>query len=42
MPKIKEMLINIEVFQYATSLDLNMVYYHIRIKKSMHYYFTLA
>ena len=29
MPKIREMLLNLEVFQYAMSLDLNMVYYCI-------------
>ena len=29
MPKIREMLLNLEGFQYATSLDLNMGYYHI-------------
>ena len=28
-PKIREMLINLEGFQYATLLDLNMGYYHI-------------
>ena len=31
MPKIHEMLLNLEGFQYATSLDLNMGYYLIRI-----------
>ena len=31
MPKIREMLLNLEVFQYATSLDLNMGYYYISI-----------
>ena len=29
MKKINEMLLKLEVFQYATSLDLNMGYYHI-------------
>ena len=33
MPKIREMLLNLEVFQYATSLDLNMGYYLMRIRK---------
>ena len=33
MPNICEMLLNLEGFQYATSLDLNMGYYHIRISK---------
>ena len=31
MPKIREMLLNLEGFQYATSLDLNLFYYHIRL-----------
>ena len=31
MPKINEMLLKLEGFQYATSLDLNMGYYHIQI-----------
>ena len=31
MPKINEMLLKLEGFQYATSLDLNMGYYHIRM-----------
>ena len=29
MPKINEMLLKLEGFQYATSLDLNMGYYNI-------------
>ena len=33
MTKIREMLINLEGFKYATSLDLNMGYYHIRLRK---------
>ena len=33
MPKMREMLLNIEGFKYASSLDLNMVYYHIRLSK---------
>ena len=31
IPKIQEMLMNLEGFQYATSLDLNMGYYHIEL-----------
>ena len=31
MPNINEMLLKLEGFYYATSLDLNMVYYHIRL-----------
>ena len=34
MPKINEMLLELEGFQYATSLDLNMGYYHIRHSKN--------
>ena len=33
MPKIREILLNIEGFQYDISLDLNMVYYRIHISK---------
>ena len=31
MKKIREMLLNLEGYKYATSLELNMVYYPIRI-----------
>ena len=34
MPKINEILLKLEGFQYATSLDLNMVYYHIRLREN--------
>ena len=34
MPKINEMLLKLEGFQYATSLDLNMGYYHIRLSEN--------
>ena len=30
MPKINEMLLKLKGFQYTTSLDLNMGYYHCR------------
>ena len=33
MPKIREILLNLEVFQYAISLDLNMGYDHIRLSE---------
>ena len=33
MSKIRYNIINLEYFQYATSLDLNMGYYHIRLSK---------
>ena len=32
--KINEILLKLEGFQYATSLDLNMGYYHIRLRKN--------
>ena len=31
LPKIQDMLLKLEGFKYATSLDLNMGYYHIRL-----------
>ena len=31
LPKIQDLLQNLEGFQYATSLDLNMGYYHIEL-----------
>ena len=34
MPKINEMLLKLEGFQYDTSLDLNIRYYHIRLSKN--------
>ena len=34
MPKIYEMLFKLEGFKYDTSLDLNMVYYHIQLSKN--------
>ena len=33
MPKIREMLLNIEGFKYASSLVFNKGYYHIRLSK---------
>ena len=33
MPEIREIILNLEGFQYATSLNLNMGYYHIRVSK---------
>ena len=35
MPKINDMLLKLEVLQYDTSLDLNMVYYHILISEDV-------
>ena len=34
MQKINDMLLKLEVFQYATSLDLNMGYYHIQLRET--------
>ena len=31
IPNIQDMLLNLENFQYATSLDLNMGYYHLEL-----------
>ena len=31
MPKINEILLKLEGFQYATSINLNMEYYHIQL-----------
>ena len=34
MPKINEMLLKLEGSKYATSLDLNLGYYHIRLSEN--------
>ena len=34
MPKINEILLILQGFQYATSLDLNMGYYHIQLSEN--------
>ena len=34
MPKINEMLLELEGFLYATLIDLNIGYYHIRLRKT--------
>ena len=34
MPKTNEMLLKLEGFQYATSLDLNMGYYYIKLSEN--------
>ena len=41
MPKIQKMLLNLEGFQYTTSLDLNVGYYHIRLSKEESYLCTI-
>ena len=33
MSKTREMLLNLERFKYASSLDLNIFYYHIRLSE---------
>ena len=33
MPKIREIILNVKGFEYDTSLDLNMGYYHLRLSK---------
>ena len=33
MSKIRKILLNLEGFKYASSLDLNVGYYHIRLSK---------
>ena len=35
IPKIQDMLLNLEGFKYATSLDLNMGYYHIELRPAV-------
>ena len=35
MTKINEILLKLEGFQYAASLDLNMGYYHIRLSENI-------
>ena len=34
MPNINELLLKLEDFKHATSLDLNMGYYHIQLSES--------
>ena len=41
MHKTNEILLELEVFQYAPSLDLNMGYYHIRISKNASNLYTI-
>ena len=41
MPNINEMLLKLEGFQYAMSLDLNIVYYHIQLIKTQVTYVQL-
>ena len=41
MSNINEMLLKLEVSQYDTSLDLNMGYYHIQLRKTQLTYVRL-
>ena len=41
MTKINEILLKLEGFQYAISLDLNMGYYYIRLSKNTSKLFTI-
>ena len=42
IPKIQDMLLNLEGFQFATSLDLNMGYYHIELSPDSKKYCTIV
>ena len=42
IPKIQDMLLNLEGFMYATSLDLNMGYYHIELNPTSKRYCTIV
>jgi hypothetical protein len=41
IPKIQDMLHKLEGFMYATSLDLNMGYYHIKLNPNAQKYCTI-
>ena len=41
MPKINEILLKLEGFQYARSLDLNLGYYHIQLSENASDYIQL-
>ena len=42
IPNIQDMLLNLEGFQCATSLDLNMGYYHIELSPNLKRLCTLV
>jgi hypothetical protein len=42
IPNIQDLLLNLEGFQYATSLDLNMGYYHIELNPTSKRYCTIV
>ena len=41
MPKMREIILNLEGLQYATSLDLNMGSYHILLSKEANNLWTI-
>ena len=41
MPKINDLLLKLEGFQYDTSLDLKMRYYHIQLRKNTSKLYTI-
>ena len=42
IPKIQEMLMNLEGFTHATSIDLNMGYYHIELTPNAQRLYVLS
>ena len=42
IPKIQDLLLKLEGFMYATSLDLNMGYYHIELTPNAKKYCTIV
>ena len=42
IPRIQEMLLKLEGFQWASSLDLNMGYYHIELTPNASKYCTIV
>ena len=42
IPKIQDLLLTLEGFMYATSLDLNMGYYHIELTPNAKKYCTIV
>ena len=41
MPNINDMLLKLEGFKYATPIDLNMGYYHIRLSENANNLYTI-
>ena len=41
MPKINEMLLKLEGFQYVTSIGINIVYYHIQLSQNVSNLYTI-